>query len=105
MRVLALDEPTAALDARAEHRIFQQLRQLDDVEDHVFITGERPSGRPIVVQDRGRLAEQVSSHELLAASGLFSELYQLQQGGPAALQPLITTAAGPRRLLAGAAEG
>ncbi|WP_345574302.1 ABC transporter ATP-binding protein [Streptomyces prasinosporus] len=81
-RILIVDEPTAALDARAELEVFDRIRALaDSGQTVVLITHRLASVRHadlVHVLDRGRLVESGSPDELLAAGGLYAELYALQ---------------------------
>jgi ATP-binding cassette subfamily B protein len=85
--LLLLDEPTAALDAEAEHNLFaryaRQARSLvTDQKAVVVLVSHRFStvhtADLIVVLDRGRVVETGSHAELMAAGGLYAELYELQ---------------------------
>ncbi|MFD9637897.1 ABC transporter ATP-binding protein, partial [Streptomyces violascens] len=81
-RILIVDEPTAALDARAELQIFDEIRSLaDDGSTVLLITHRLASVRHadlVHVLDQGRLVESGSPADLLAADGLYAELYHLQ---------------------------
>ncbi|MEU7159198.1 ATP-binding cassette domain-containing protein [Streptomyces chrestomyceticus] len=81
--VVVLDEPTAALDARGEHRIFNRLRALAAGErTALFITHRLANARVadrVIVLDKGHIAESGSYQKLLEAGGLFAELHQLQE--------------------------
>lgn len=79
--VLVMDEPTAALDARAEHRIFTRLRSLAAGRATIFITHRLANTRladRIVVLSEGRI-EQMGTYDELARQGLFQELLELQE--------------------------
>ncbi|WDZ88745.1 ABC transporter ATP-binding protein [Nocardiopsis sp. HUAS JQ3] len=81
--LLIADEPTAALDARAEHAFFSSLHAHAGRTGAavVLITHRLASVRMadhIVVLDRGRVVEQGGHAELLAADGLYRELWDLQ---------------------------
>ncbi|EPH45314.1 hypothetical protein STRAU_1579 [Streptomyces aurantiacus JA 4570] len=85
--VLVLDEPTSALDARAEHHVFQRLRRLAAGRTTVFVTHRLANVRladRIIVLESGRIVEEGDFDSLLAAGGLFAELYKLQQDDPVA---------------------
>jgi len=79
--VLVLDEPTAALDARAEHRIFSDFARLARGRTALLITHRLASVREadrILVLKAGRLVEDGGHGELLAKGGEYAELWRLQ---------------------------
>ncbi|MFB7356007.1 ATP-binding cassette domain-containing protein [Streptomyces gardneri] len=83
--VLVMDEPTAALDARAEHRIFTRLKSLAAGRATLFITHRLANARladRIVVLEGGRVIETGTYDELLqrGAGSTFYEMLQLQEG-------------------------
>ncbi|MET9290614.1 ATP-binding cassette domain-containing protein [Streptomyces sp. NPDC003077] len=80
--VLVMDEPTGALDARAEHRIYTRLKALAAGRATVFITHRLANTRladRIVVLDRGRVSEMGTYEELMDQAGSFSEMVKLQE--------------------------
>ncbi|MDX3803295.1 ABC transporter ATP-binding protein [Streptomyces sp. AK04-3B] len=81
-RILIVDEPTAALDARAELEVFEKIRALaDSGQTVVLITHRLASVRHadlVNVLDQGRLVESGTPDELLAGGGVYAELYALQ---------------------------
>jgi ATP-binding cassette subfamily B protein len=83
-QVLILDEPTAALDARAEFEVFQRFKELSAGKTAVLISHRFSSVRMadrIVVLGDGRV-EAVGTHEaLLAQGGRYAELFELQAAG------------------------
>ena len=85
--LLIMDEPTAALDARAEHALFSSFRQHARGRTVLIITHRlasvRQADRVYVLHD-GRVTEQGTHAELLARRGRYAELYAMQasQYGP-----------------------
>jgi ATP-binding cassette subfamily B protein len=76
-----LDEPTAALDARAESRLFEGIRELLEGRSVLLISHRFSSVRSadrIYVLDQGRVLEHGSHDELMAAGGRYAELFTLQ---------------------------
>ncbi|WP_329243112.1 ABC transporter ATP-binding protein/permease [Actinoallomurus sp. NBC_01490] len=81
--LLICDEPTAALDARAEHHLFEQIRDHARANDRtvLLITHRLASVRHadrIYVLDGGQVTEHGDHHELMNLGGLYAELYTLQ---------------------------
>jgi ATP-binding cassette, subfamily B, bacterial len=76
-----LDEPTAALDARAESHLFERMRELLEGRSVVLISHRfssvRSADRIYVLHD-GRVVEDGSHDALMAAGGLYAELFALQ---------------------------
>lgn len=80
-RLLVLDEPTAQLDVRAEVDFFDRFLATTAgltsvIISHRFSTVRR-ADRIVVLED-GRVAEQGSHDELMAAGGRYAELFHLQ---------------------------
>ncbi|MEU2243797.1 hypothetical protein ABZ572_30790 [Streptomyces sp. NPDC018338] len=76
--VLVIDEPTAALDARAEHRIFTRLKNLAAGRATLFITHRLANARladRIVVLEADRIIETGTDDELVQR-GIGSTFYE-----------------------------
>ncbi len=83
-QVLILDEPTAALDARAEFEVFERFAELTHGKMAVIISHRFSTVRMaehIVVLTQGQIVEQGTHTELLAGDGLYAELFNLQAAG------------------------
>ncbi len=79
--LLICDEPTSALDARSEHALFEMIRTHAEGRTVLLITHRLASVRHadrIYVLDRGRVVEHGTHNQLLAAQGLYADLYTLQ---------------------------
>ncbi|MGH3391057.1 MAG: ABC transporter ATP-binding protein, partial [Actinomadura sp.] len=79
--LLNCDEPTAALDARAEHALFERILAHADGRTVLLITHRLASVRHadrIYVLERGVVSEQGDHDQLMAVGGLYAELYTLQ---------------------------
>lgn len=83
--VLVADEPTAALDAKAEARVFAGLRHASASgtgrRTTILVTHRLANIRSadrILVLDKGRLIEQGTHGELIDEGGLYHELYEIQ---------------------------
>ena len=75
------DEPTAPLDAKAEHAVYQSLRRLAKGRTVILITHRLAAIQDadrIFFLDRGALTEQGTHAELLRADGGYAELWRLQ---------------------------
>ena len=82
--ILILDEPTAALDAEAEHAVFQRFRALAQGRTTILISHRFPTVRMadrIVVLEGGTIIEQGTHAELLAAGARYARLFALQAEG------------------------
>jgi ATP-binding cassette subfamily B protein/ATP-binding cassette subfamily C protein len=79
--LLICDEPTAALDSRAEHALFERIRGHADGRTVLLITHRLASVRyadRIYVLDHGRVAEQGTHTDLMRLNGIYADLYTLQ---------------------------
>ncbi len=82
--ILVLDEPTAALDAEAEHAVFERFRELARGRTTILISHRFPTVRMadrIVVIEDGQLVEQGTHAELVALGGRYAHLFALQAKG------------------------
>ena len=83
-QVLILDEPTAALDARAEYEVFQRFAELTKGKSAVLISHRFSTARladRILVLENGTLLESGTHKELVKADGRYAELFNLQAKG------------------------
>jgi ATP-binding cassette, subfamily B, bacterial len=83
-RLLILDEPTAALDARAEYEVFKRFSELVGNRMAVIISHRFSTVRMadrILVLNNGMIVEDGSHETLLARKGLYAELFTLQAEG------------------------
>ncbi len=83
-QVMILDEPTAALDARAEFEVFQRFKELSDNRTAVLISHRfssvRMADRILVLAD-GRIEASGTHEQLMAEGGRYAELFELQAAG------------------------
>ena len=81
--LVILDEPTAALDAEAEFRLFERFRQLVAGKTALIISHRFSTVRmadQILVLEEGRITEAGSHAELLSLGGRYAELFEMQAG-------------------------
>ena len=80
-QLLILDEPTAALDARAEHEVFQRFAELTQGKMSLLISHRfstvRMADRILVLQ-KGGIAEQGHHDQLVKGGGIYAEMFELQ---------------------------
>ena len=83
-QLLILDEPTAALDARAEHEVFLRFAELIEGKSAVLISHRFSTVRMadiILFLENGQRLEMGSHEELLKLDGKYAELFHLQAAG------------------------
>jgi ATP-binding cassette subfamily B protein len=79
--VLVADEPTAAMDARAEQAVFESLRRLGDDRTTILITHRLANVRhadQIIVLSAGRIVESGRHDDLVAAGGEYAQMLAIQ---------------------------
>ncbi len=79
--ILILDEPTAALDAKAEYDIYQRFAELTANKTTIFISHRFSTVRMahhILVLSEGRLSEAGSHDQLMALQGRYAEMFTMQ---------------------------
>ncbi|MFC1777161.1 ABC transporter ATP-binding protein [Pseudomonadota bacterium] len=82
--ILVLDEPTAAMDAAAEAKIFEHFRKLTQNRIAILISHRFSTVRmasQIIVIENGRVIERGSHEELMELGGHYANLFLLQAAG------------------------
>ncbi|MDN5848928.1 MAG: ABC transporter ATP-binding protein/permease [Nitrococcus sp.] len=82
--ILVLDEPTAAMDAEAEARVFAHFRDMTRDRIAILISHRFSTVRMaehIVVLDGGRIVERGNHAQLMEAGGVYARLFALQASG------------------------
>ncbi len=80
-QVLILDEPTAALDARAEFEVFERFNELTQTKMALFISHRFSTVRMaerIIVLENGAIAEEGNHEQLVALNGRYADMFELQ---------------------------
>ena len=83
-QMLILDEPTAALDARAEYEVFLRFSELVSGRMAILISHRFSTVRMadrIIVLRAGQVEESGTHEELIARGGLYEELFRMQAAG------------------------
>ena len=82
--ILILDEPTSAIDAKAEYEIFEKVQQLQKDKSVVIISHRFSTVRNadrILVLHEGKIIEEGSHSALIKKRGIYEELFNLQAKG------------------------
>ena len=82
--LMVLDEPTSAIDAKAEYAIFNNifkthLSKTILIVSHRFSTVRKAD--EILVMDKGVITERGSHQELMDSDGLYKEMFEIQSEG------------------------
>lgn len=80
--IVILDEPSAALDAEAEDRIFKIFEDISEGKTCIMISHRISSARmsnKVIVLDNGKIVEEGTHNELITLNGLYAKLYNLQR--------------------------
>lgn len=79
--IIILDEPSAALDAEAEHQVFKKFAELCKGKGAIFISHRLSNvtmADRIIVLENGEIIEDGSHNELLELNGKYSYMFNLQ---------------------------
>jgi len=82
--ILVLDEPTSAIDAKAEYEIFENVQKLQKDKTVIIISHRFSTVRNadrILVLDEGKIIEEGSHNYLMEKKGLYAELFNIQAKG------------------------
>jgi ATP-binding cassette subfamily B protein len=80
-QIIVLDEPTSAMDAKAEYEVFQKFRQLAKDRTAILISHRLSTVRMadcIYVLDRGKIVERGVHDELMRRGGTYACLFETQ---------------------------
>jgi ATP-binding cassette subfamily B protein len=92
--LLIMDEPSSALDPRAENALFQAIRDRQGIATTILITHRLANVRHadrIYVLHKGALVESGGHAELIAAAGRYADLFRLQAAGYSADSPGVAS--------------
>ncbi|MBD1859235.1 MULTISPECIES: ABC transporter ATP-binding protein [Leptolyngbya] len=80
-QLVVLDEPTSAMDAKAEAEVFQKFRDLMRDRSALLITHRLSTVKMadrIYVMDQGRITESGTHDQLMARRGTYAHLFEIQ---------------------------
>ena len=80
-QVIILDEPTAALDALAEDKMYREFDKMIQGKTVIFISHRLGSTRfcdKIAMFDSGEIVEEGTHEELIAKNGKYAYMYEVQ---------------------------
>jgi ATP-binding cassette subfamily B protein len=80
-QVIVLDEPTSAMDPKAEYEVFKKFRELIKEQAAILITHRLSTVRMadrIYVMDRGSIVESGTHEELIGLKGAYAHLFETQ---------------------------
>ncbi len=80
-QVIVLDEPTSAMDPKAEYEVFKQFKELIQDQAAILITHRLSTVRMadrIYVMDQGRIVESGNHEALISQRGLYASLFETQ---------------------------
>ena len=79
--IIVLDEPTSAMDAKAEYELFERFRKLIKDQTAILISHRFSTVKMadcIYVLENGRIAERGNHKELISRNGIYARLYEMQ---------------------------
>ena len=79
--VIVLDEPTASMDALAESRFYRNFDKMMGGKTAIYISHRLSAARfcsKIALFDNGKLAEYGTHESLMAAGGMYSDMFKIQ---------------------------
>jgi len=80
-QMIILDEPTSAMDPKAEYELFQKFKEILDGRTALLISHRMSTVRmadKIFVLDDGRIVETGNHHQLIEYNGIYADLFQTQ---------------------------